>query len=88
MPLQPSSIFEPLTLFQALTANGVFSDKNHLVFASGSTLTEASSNRNEERFFELIGKQILAMQSKIEDRLTRVQPLRQDCFDKLFEIAK
>ena len=28
------------------------------------------------------------MQGKIEERLAKVEPLRQDCFDKLFRIAK
>ena len=43
---------------------------------------------SEERFYELIGSQITAMQTKIEERLSKVEPLRQDCFDKLFRIAK
>ena len=36
----------------------------------------------------MIGKQIIVMQNQIEERLAKVEPLRQDCFDKLFEIAK
>lgn len=43
---------------------------------------------SEERFYELLGSQITDMQVKIENRLSRVEPLRQDCFDKLFKIAK
>jgi len=41
-------------------------------------------NAKEERFFELIGSQILSMQETIEERLIKVEPIRQDCFKKLF----
>ena len=51
-------------------------------------MNELKCNRSEERFFELIGSQILAMQAKIEQRLAKVESLRKDCFDKLFRIAK
>ena len=54
----------------------------------GGASLAPSSLANEDRFYELIGSQISAMQSKIEERLSKVEPLRQDCFDKLFRIAK
>ena len=80
----PQCIFEPVSLSQALTANGSLPAVSSL----GGASTTASSLINEERFYELIGSQISAMQSKIEERLSKVEPLRQDCFDKLFRIAK
>ena len=50
--------------------------------------TEAACKAREEKFFELIGSQILAMQEVIEKRLDEVEPLRHDCFTKLFDLVK
>jgi len=55
---------------------------------SSVALSEAACKAREEKFFELLGAQILAMQDVIEDRLAKVGPLRQDCFSKLFELVK
>lgn len=83
MPLQPITVFEPISLVQALySTNESFSDKSPLSFAN--VMNRSSNNEYESRFFELIGSQILEMQAKIEERLTKVEQLRQDCFNKLF----
>ena len=50
--------------------------------------TEAACKAREDRFFEIIGTQIIAMQEIIERRLAEVEPLRQDCFTKLFDLVK
>ena len=89
MPQTPVCIFEPMSLYQALTTHGVFSDKTLQALTGGTNnLNEITCNRNEERFFELIGNQILNMQSMIEARLSMVECLRTDCFNNLFNLAK
>lgn len=54
----PVCIFEPVTLYQALTTHGVFSDKS---IQASNSMSEAACGMNEDRFFELIGSQILTM---------------------------
>ena len=59
----PACIFEQITLYQSLTNHGVFSDKS---IQAINNISEERCGINEDRFFELIGSQIITMQSTIE----------------------
>ena len=45
-------------------------------------------HQNEDKFVELIGRQILKMQKMIEDRLEKMEPIRNKAYENLLELAR
>ena len=72
------------SVFQIESLSARMKDHNQ---SSGIYEDNKMSSENEKCFYQLIGKQILKMQGIIEKKLAIVEPLRQACFKRLFEMA-
>lgn len=76
--LGPICVFEPQTLSSTVP---ILQDSKSLYggyggAGHGASSSEAVSKQREEKFFELLGEQILTMQRVIEERLAVLEPLR------------